>query len=136
MTAWLAGQGHHALRHGAVKSPLADLIFAVDSIPAVLAVSSDTFIVFTSNVFAMLGLRALFFALAGVMDMFRYLKYGLAAILAFVGTKMLLVDVAPIPIVVSLSVVIGILAISIVASLRSGRAQRVKKLPNIDLATP
>lgn len=94
-----------------------DLVFAVDSIPAVLAVSSDTFIVFTSNIFAMLGLRALFFALAGVMEMFRYLKYGLAAILAFVGTKMLLVDVAPIPIAVSLSVVIGILAASMLASL-------------------
>jgi len=111
-----------------------DLIFAVDSIPAVLAVSSDTFIVFTSNVFAMLGLRALFFALAGVMDMFRYLKYGLAAILAFVGTKMLLVDVAPIPIVVSLSVVIGILATSVLASLFSMHTKRPTRLPSSDLA--
>jgi len=100
-----------------------DLVFAVDSIPAVLAVSSDTFIVFTSNVFAMLGLRALFFALAGVLDMFRYLKYGLAAILAFVGIKMLLVDVAPIPIFASLSVVMGILVTSVLASLWHVRAQ-------------
>lgn len=111
-----------------------DLIFAVDSIPAVLAVSNDTFIVLTSNVFAMLGLRALFFALAGVMEMFRYLKYGLAAILAFVGTKMLLVDVAPIPIVVSLSVVIGILVASILASLCSARKERTELLPGNDLS--
>ncbi len=102
-----------------------DLIFAVDSIPAVLAVSSDPFIVFTSNVFAMLGLRALYFALAGIMDLFRYLKYGLAAILAFVGTKMLLVDVAPIPIAASLAIVVGILATSIIASLWRGRADGI-----------
>lgn len=110
-----------------------DLIFAVDSIPAILAVSNNTFIVFTSNVFAMLGLRALFFALAGVMDMFRYLKYGLAAILAFVGIKMMLVDVAPIPIAVSLSVVVGILATSMLASLWGVRAKSVARLPLIDL---
>ncbi len=112
-----------------------DLIFAVDSIPAILAVSSDTFIVYTSNVFAMLGLRALFFALAGVMDMFRYLKYGLAAILAFVGTKMLLVDVAPIPIAVSLSVVVGILATSILASLWRVRTESAEGLPMTNLST-
>lgn len=94
-----------------------DLIFAVDSIPAILAVSSDPFIVYTSNVFAMLGLRALYFALAGMMDKFRYLKYGLAGILAFVGTKMMLVDVAPIRIVVSLCVIVGILALAVIASL-------------------
>ncbi len=111
-----------------------DLIFAVDSIPAILAVSSDTFIVFTSNVFAMLGLRSLYFALAGVMDMFRYLKYGLAAILVFVGIKMLLVDVAPIPIAVSLSVVIGILAISMIASLRRGKTKAEVRSPVVDFA--
>ena len=94
-----------------------DLIFAVDSIPAILAVSSDPFIVFTSNVFAMLGLRALYFALAGMMDRFRYLKYGLAGILTFVGTKMMLVDLAPIPIGVSLCAVAGILVTSVIASL-------------------
>lgn len=103
-----------------------DLIFAVDSIPAILAVSSDPFMVFTSNVFAMLGLRALYFALAGMMDKFGYLKYGLAGILAFVGTKMMLVDLAPIPIAVSLSVVVGILVVAVIASLwRAGRMKEV-----------
>ena len=106
-----------------------DLIFAVDSIPAILAVSSDPFIVFTSNVFAMLGLRALYFALAGMMDKFRYLKYGLAGILTFVGTKMMLVDITPIPIAASLSVVVGILATSVVASL--WRSQEVKGVESI-----
>lgn len=100
-----------------------DLIFAVDSIPAILAVSSEPFIVYTSNVFAMLGLRALYFALAGMMDKFRYLKYGLAGILTFVGTKMILVDIAPIPITVSLSVVVGILAIAVIASLWRAKAE-------------
>jgi tellurite resistance protein TerC len=94
-----------------------DLIFAVDSIPAILAVSSDPFIVFTSNVFAMLGLRALYFALAGMMNKFRYLNFGLAGILASVGVKMMLVDVAPIPVGVSLTVVAGILAVAMIASL-------------------
>lgn len=93
-----------------------DLIFAVDSIPAILAVSTDPFIVFTSNVFAMLGLRSLYFALGGLMDKFRYLKYALAAILAFVGVKMLLVDVAPIPVFVSLPVIVGVLAVAVAAS--------------------
>lgn len=94
-----------------------DLIFAVDSIPAILAVSKEPFIVFTSNVFALLGLRSLYFALAGMMDKFRYLKFGLAGILTFVGTKMLLVDIAPVPIVVSLPIIISILTVSVVASL-------------------
>ena len=106
-----------------------DLIFAVDSIPAILAVSSEPFIVFTSNVFAMLGLRALYFALAGMMEKFCYLNYGLAGILTFVGTKMMLVDIAPIPIAASLSVVVGILATSVVASLwRSHEVQGVELL--------
>lgn len=108
---------------------MTDLIFAVDSIPAILAVSSEPFIVYTSNVFAMLGLRALYFALSGVMDKFRYLKYGLAGILTFVGTKMMLVDIAPIPITISLSVVVGILATSVVASL--WRSQEVKGVESI-----
>ena len=95
-----------------------DLIFAVDSIPAILAVSKNTFIVYTSNVFAMLGLRSLYFALAGMMDRFSHLKYGLAGILVFVGAKMTLVDVFPIPITVSLMVVVAILAISVLWSLR------------------
>lgn len=95
-----------------------DLIFAVDSIPAILAVSKNTFIVYTSNVFAMLGLRSLYFALAGMMDRFSHLKYGLAGILVFVGAKMTLVDIFPIPITVSLTVVVAILAISVLSSLR------------------
>jgi tellurite resistance protein TerC len=94
-----------------------DLIFAVDSIPAILAISNDTFIIFTSNVFAILGLRALYFALAGITRYFHYLKYGLAAILAFVGMKMIVSGFGlKIPIVISLAVIFGILLISILAS--------------------
>ena len=94
-----------------------DVIFAVDSIPAVLAITSDPFIVYTSNVFAILGLRALYFALAGIMGMFRFLSYGLSAILIFVGLKMILQDVYHMPIGLALGVVASILTISIVASL-------------------
>jgi TerC family integral membrane protein len=94
-----------------------DLIFAVDSIPAIFAITRDTFIVYTSNVFAILGLRALYFLLAGVMDMFRYLKVGLSFVLCFVGSKMLLVDIYKIPIEISLAVVAAILAVSVLASL-------------------
>ncbi len=94
-----------------------DLIFAVDSIPAVLAVTHDAFIVFTSNVMAILGLRSLYFALAGMMDRFHALHYGLAAILVFVGLKMVLAGVFKIPIGVALGVVAAILVISVVVSL-------------------
>ena len=94
-----------------------DVIFAVDSIPAIFAITLDPFIVYTSNIFAILGLRALYFLLAGILDMFRYLKVGLAFVLCFVGVKMMLVDFYKIPIGVSLGVVAGILAISILASL-------------------
>ena len=94
-----------------------DLLFALDSIPAIFAITTDPFIVYTSNVFAILGLRALFFALAGVMGVFHYLRYGLAVVLAFVGVKMVLADVYKIPIGVSLAVIAGILTISVVASL-------------------
>lgn len=93
-----------------------DLIFAVDSIPAILAITNDTFIIFTSNVFAILGLRALYFALAGITQYFHYLKYGLAAILVFVGVKMTIVDLYKIPIVTSLLVISGILVISVIVS--------------------
>jgi tellurite resistance protein TerC len=90
----------------------------VDSIPAILAITRDTFIVYTSNVFAILGLRALYFALAGVMELFHHLHYGLAAILVFVGAKMLLAAVhVEIPIGVALSVVGGVLALAALASL-------------------
>ena len=94
-----------------------DLIFAVDSIPAILAITIDPFIVYTSNVFAILGLRALYFALAGAMRLFHYLNLGLSSILVFIGAKMLLADIYRIPIVIALSVVAGILLISVVASL-------------------
>lgn len=93
-----------------------DVVFAVDSVPAVLAISRDPFIVYTSNIMAILGLRALYFALAGVMGLFRHLHYGLAAILVFVGLKMLVTDWIHIPIALSLGVIGGVLAISILAS--------------------
>jgi len=98
-----------------------DLVFAVDSIPAVFAVTRDPFIVFTSNIFAILGLRAMYFLLADVMDRFVYLKPGLAAVLMFVGTKMLIADVYKIPVAVSLGVVAGILALAVVTSLIATR---------------
>lgn len=93
-----------------------DLLFAVDSIPAVFAVTSDPFIVFTSNVFAILGLRSLYFALAGLMDKFRYLKMSLVFVLAYVSVKMMLVHHYPIPIPVTLAVIAGILGVGIAAS--------------------
>ncbi len=94
-----------------------DVIFAVDSIPAILAITTDPFIVYTSNVFAILGLRALYFALAGVMELFHFLNIGLAIILAFVGVKMLLSRFYEIPVSVALGVVILTLVITIVASI-------------------
>ena len=94
-----------------------DVIFAVDSVPAILAITTDTFIVFTSNAFAILGLRSLYFALAGIINVFRYLHFGLAAILIFIGMKMVLADVYKLPIEIALFSVVGILIISIVASL-------------------
>lgn len=94
-----------------------DLIFAVDSIPAILAVSDDAFIVYTSNVFAILGLRSLYFALAGIEKYFSYLKYGLALILVFVGVKMCIVDFYKIPIEVSLIFIFVTLALTTLASM-------------------
>src|SRR6267154_1797185 len=93
-----------------------DLIFAVDSIPAVLAITRDRFIVYTSNVFAILGLRAMFFALKGLMDLFHHLHYGLSAILVFVGAKMLLGHFVEIPIGIALGGVASILTLSMIAS--------------------
>ena len=98
-----------------------DIIFAVDSIPAILAITHDPFIVYTSNVFAILGLRALYFALAGIMQLFHYLHYGLSAILVFVGVKMLLADIYKVPIGIALGVVAGILLLSVIASLARPR---------------
>ena len=94
-----------------------DILFAVDSIPAVLAISKDPFIVYTSNVFAILGLRSLFFAISGLMRLFHLLHYGLAAILSFVGIKMLIEDFFHVPVGVSLIVISSILVISVIASI-------------------
>ena len=96
----------------------ADLVFAVDSIPAIFAITSDPFLVYTSNVFAILGLRALYFLLAGVVDKFRFLKPALAAILGFVGAKMLLADVVEIGSAISLGVIGSIIVLGIALSLR------------------
>ncbi len=102
---------------------ITDLIFAVDSIPAIFAITTDPFIVLTSNVFAILGLRAMYFLLADVADRFSLLKYGLALVLMFIGVKMLLIDVYKIPVGLSLGVVAAIIGVSVWLSLR--RARRV-----------
>jgi tellurite resistance protein TerC len=103
---------------------LTDLIFAVDSIPAIFAITTDPFIVLTSNVFAILGLRSMYFLLADMADRFSLLKYGLALVLVFVGTKMLLIDLVKIPVLLSLGVVAVIIGGSVLLSLkRSARAQ-------------
>lgn len=94
-----------------------DVVFAVDSVPAVLAVSDDVYVVYTSNIFAILGLRSLYFMLAGMMSRFHYLDLGLAVILAFIGCKMLLSQLIKIPNLVSLGVIAGVLTLAIVASL-------------------
>jgi len=94
-----------------------DVMFALDSIPAILAITVDPFIVYSSNVFAILGLRALYFALAGIMKMFEYLHYGLSVILVFVGIKMMISDIYHLPVAVALGVIAAILLTSILASL-------------------
>ena len=106
---------------------LTDVVFAVDSIPAILAVTRDPFLVFTSNAFAILGLRSLYFAVAGLMSMFRYLRYSLVLILAFVGVKMLLVGRYHVPNMVSLGIIVGTLGGGIVASLLATRIERAAK---------
>ncbi|ACZ43311.1 Integral membrane protein TerC [Thermobaculum terrenum ATCC BAA-798] len=100
-----------------------DVIFAIDSIPAIFAVTREPFLVFTSNAFAILGLRALYFLLAGMMHRFVYLKYGLAGILVFVGAKMLLSDIYKVPIWISLAVISVLVGVSVVASLRATRKE-------------
>ena len=100
-----------------------DVIFAVNSIPAIFAITSDPFIVLTSNVFAILGLRAMYFLLAAVANRFHFLNYGLAIILVFIGTKMCLIDVYKIPVLFSLIVVVSILALTMLLSLRMPPAQ-------------
>jgi len=111
-----------------VMVELTDVVFAVDSIPAILAVTRDPFIVFTSNAFAILGLRSLYFAVAGLMAMFRYLKYSLVLILAFVGLKMLLVQVYHVPNLVSLGIIVGTLAGGILASFLAARREAQQAL--------
>jgi tellurite resistance protein TerC len=102
-----------------------DVVFAVDSIPAIFAVTQESFIVFAANAFAMLGLRALYFLLAGMADRFAYLSQGLAVILAFIGVKMLLIDVWHVPIWLSLAVIASVLALSVLLSLRATAGSRV-----------
>jgi tellurite resistance protein TerC len=97
-----------------------DLLFAIDSIPAIFAVTQEPFLVYTANVFAILGLRAMYFLLAGVVHRFVYLKYGLAAVLVFVGAKMMLVDVYKVPVLASLAVIAVLIGGAIVLSLRRG----------------
>jgi tellurite resistance protein TerC len=101
-----------------------DLLFAVDSIPAIFAITQDSFIIYTSNVFAILGLRSLYFALAGMMDLFYYLRHGLSIVLIFVGLKMLLMGYVNIPIVFALGMVGAVLLIAIMASIN--RSKRLK----------
>ncbi len=96
-----------------------DIMFAIDSIPAIFAITRDPFIIFTSNVFAILGLRSLYFVLAGLMEKFRYLKISLVFLLAFIGVKMMLVHHYPIPNLVSLAIIGGILSVGIIASMKS-----------------
>ena len=124
MTDSLEGERFFVRRNGALfATPLflvlilvemSDVIFAVDSIPAIFAVTTDPFIVLTSNLFAILGLRAMYFLLANVAERFSLLKYGLAAILVFIGTKMILIDIFHIPIGISLGIVAAILAITLI----------------------
>lgn len=102
---------------------LTDIIFAVDSIPAIFAITSDPFIVLTSNVLAILGLRAMYFLLAAVADKFHLLSYGLSLILVFIGTKMCLIDIYKMPVTVSLGVVVAILAITMICSVRTAKPQ-------------
>jgi tellurite resistance protein TerC len=109
-----------------------DVVFAVDSIPAVFAVTEDPFIVFTSNIFAVLGLRSLYFALAGMMEKFHYLKVGLGLVLAFVGVKMLIADVYKLPIIVSLVVIASLLGGAIAASILRPPARPPAPLPDRD----
>jgi len=109
-----------------------DVLFAVDSVPAIFAVTRDPFLVFTSNVFAILGLRSLYFALAGAMSRFRYLKMSLAFVLAFVGVKMLLSHHHVIPTIVSLSFIVGILAVGIAASLVGTHRDTAKLVSPLD----
>jgi tellurite resistance protein TerC len=115
-----------------------DIVFAIDSIPAIFAVTQQPFIVFAANAFALLGLRALYFVLVGMMDRFVYLSHGLAVILAFIGVKMLLVDLWHVPIWLSLTVILGILVVTAVLSIRADpeRAKKGGEAPAADAGEP
>ena len=120
---------------------IADLIFAVDSVPAIFAITTDPFIVYTSNIFAILGLRALYFALAAIVHRFVYLKYALALVLVFIGGKIFLVNlVGKIPSLVSLGVTLGLIAGGVLVSLWKTRGQQgptapAPKLPATETGT-
>ena len=109
-----------------------DVVFAIDSVPAIFGITKDTFIVFTSNVFAIMGLRALYFLLAGVIDMFRYLHYGLSAILVFIGVKMMLHHWWEPPHWLSLAIIVALLAASIIASLWAARRELAELIDDTD----
>jgi len=111
-----------------------DLAFALDSIPAIFAVTRHTFIVYTSNIFAILGLRSLYFLLAGAMTKIQYLKIGLGAVLTFVGVKMLISEMYKIPILFSLGVIAGLLGAAVLASFI--RPMRTASIPRGDAADP
>ena len=113
-----------------------DLIFAIDSIPAIFAVTTEPFLVYTSNVFAILGLRSLYFVLAGIVHKFRYLKYGLSFILVFVGVKMLLADIQEVPIIASLVVIANALVISILLSVVVPEPVEEEEQPKLNFAEP
>ena len=110
---------------------MSDLVFAVDSVPAILAITRDPFIVWTSNVFAILGLRALFFLVAGILRHFRYLKVGLALVLCFVGFKMLMSDLYHVSTPLSLGAVAGILAVTMLASYLATRREDAVRIPGV-----
>lgn len=107
-----------------------DLVFALDSIPAALAITLDPFIVYTANIFAILGLRSLYFALAGIMRLFHYLRYGLVVVLIFVGVKMLIADFYKIPTEIALGAVVGVLLISVIASIIWPRNEKIIPVPS------
>jgi tellurite resistance protein TerC len=107
-----------------------DLVFALDSIPAALAITLDPFIVYTANIFAILGLRSLYFALAGVMRLFHYLRYGLVVVLIFVGVKMLIAGFYKIPTEIALGAVVGVLLISVIASIIWPRNEKIIPVPS------
>jgi tellurite resistance protein TerC len=123
MPAWVTNlqKGHRGLLFVILAVEATDLLFAVDSIPAVLAVSRDPFVVYTSNIAAILGLRSLYFAMSSLLDRLRYLHYGLGILLGFVGLKMIAAPWIDVPIVLSLAVIGGILAVTTIASLIAGK---------------